>query len=329
MVNFLSDREYLTYDDILIQPKQSLLSRKYAQIYNCIIPAPMDSISGPELCEIQLKERGIAVLHRYLSVKEKIECWQKFEQWRENFFIGVGINKQEILTLLQAGVYNFCIDIANAYHPTVAEIIREIKQGIKDRMPTLYFRIMVGNVATPEGYSFLKEAGADLIKVGIGGGSLCTTRLITGCGVPQLSAIMKCAKVKGYTKLIADGGIKNSGDCVKALVAGADYVMVGGLISGVDESPGPIIDGHKIYRGMASLEAQVDFYGQEPITPEGIETKVKCKGPYKKVLDNILGGIKSGMSYVGAKDIYELRNNASFIKVSSNTLIENRPHGKV
>jgi len=334
MSKFFSEDVYLTYDDVLIYPGKSLPSRYDAILSNIIIPAPMDTISGPELVSKQVASVGIGILHRYLTVEEKIDAWRKtIVPWGGALFIGIGVDWKEINQLLQAGITNYCIDVANGYSDKVIEIIKGIKQVYPAAL------IIAGNIATPEAFGELWRAGADYIRVGIGGGSLCTTRLVTGVGVPNLSCLLDLNEYwwgasiptgMNYNskrpKIIADGGIRNSGDAVKALVAGADYVMLGNVLSGCDETPGEAINGYKEFRGMASLEAQTDFYGKEPICPEGVTTKVKCKGPYEKILANMLAGIKSGMSYVNARNINELRANAKFIRITNNSLLENKPH---
>ncbi len=194
-----------------------------------------------------------------------------------------------------------------------------------------------GSMKSMDSSETLADAGADIIKVGVGPGSHCTTRLVTGCGYPQLSAILEICHERGrmsdrYIPIIADGGIRNSGDIVKAIAAGADFVMTGSLFSGCTEAPGEIVDinGRKCkqYRGMASREAQIGWFGRDVITPEGETSFVDVKPPYEEILKSLIGGLKSGMSYLGCATIEDLQEKARFIRVSSNTLIENRPHGK-
>jgi len=208
--------------------------------------------------------------------------------------------------------------------------------------------LKAGNVATKEGARDLISAGADAIKVGIGAGSICTTRVIAGTGVPQISAITACSAEarKNNIPVVADGGIKYSGDIVKALAAGADSVMLGSMLAGLEESPGDIIlyEGkrYKIYRGMGSLGAMhghgADRYAtaiqsltsdseQAKLVPEGIEGQVPYKGRLNDVIYQMMGGLRSGMGYVGAADLEELRSKASFIRISNAGLLESHPHG--
>ena len=195
--------------------------------------------------------------------------------------------------------------------------------------------IVAGNVATYAGADYLAAAGADVIKVGIGCGSVCTTRIKTGFGVPQLTAIIECSKVDRH--LIADGGIRQPADAVKALAAGADLIMLGGMLSGCDETPGDtfertLADGSvkkfKRFRGMASKEAQESFMGHmsEWKTSEGVAIEVPCKGPAKAVIQDIMGGIRSGMTYCGAAEIRDLKRKAQFMQVTNAGRIEATPH---
>jgi IMP dehydrogenase len=336
------DNEYLTYDDVLLAPGASLPSRNsadYAQtkwgmdIQHPIIPANMDSVSGEDLCEVQLDSGGIAILHRFMSISDRLASWSNLGK-NERLFISIGVTPSEragTKLLLDAGVRRFCIDIAHGHAETVASMIRFIKEHESDSI------VIAGNVATPDGYRFLADAGADLIKVGVGPGSHCTTRIVTGCGVPQLSAILELApELKEYCiPIIADGGLKYSGDITKALAAGADFVMSGSFFAGCKEAPGMVIkqnDGSrwKVYRGMASKDAQIGWRGgdEESIVAEGESSLVRYKGRFANVLHQLLGGLSSGMSYVGAESIRNLQRQAVFVRVSPNVLTENIAHGK-
>jgi len=216
----------------------------------------------------------------------------------------------------------------------------EVIKKIKSRFPDL--DLIGGNVATAEATKALVKAGVDAVKVGIGPGSICTTRVIAGIGVPQLTAIMDCAEILRDTdvKLIADGGIKFSGDIVKALAAGADVVMLGGLLAGTDESPGEMVHyqgrSYKVYRGMGSIgamkEGSKDRYFQEDIddslklVPEGVEGQVPYRGSLSLVIYQLMGGIKSGMGYIGTKNLMELKTKAKFIKITAQGLKESHAH---
>lgn len=250
--------------------------------------------------------------------------------------VGVGadaIKRAEALVAAKADVV--VIDTAHGHSKNVLETVRQIRQH-KDVI------IVAGNVVTADGTQALLEAGADVVKVGVGPGSICTTRVIAGVGMPQISAVVKCSKIAkqmGRT-IIADGGIKYSGDIVKALALGANTVMVGNLLAGAEESPGETIlfqgRTYKVYRGMGSLGAMVqgskDRYGQgevaeeDKLVPEGIEGKVPYKGALSAIIYQLAGGLKSGMGYLGAKNISELQHKAQFVQITAQGLRESHVH---
>lgn len=248
--------------------------------------------------------------------------------------VGVtGDMRDRIDALVEAGVDVVVIDTAHGHSKGVIESVK----SIKEEYPEL--QIIAGNVATGEGTEALIKAGADAVKVGIGPGSICTTRVVTGIGVPQLTAVIESAKVaKKYdVPIIADGGIKYSGDITKALAAGADTIMAGSLFAGTKEGPGEEVlyqgKRYKVYRGMGSLGAMdagsKDRYFQEDTkkyVPEGVEGRTHYRGPLGDVVYQLVGGLKSGMGYVGAKNIKELHEKAKFIKITSASLVENHPH---
>ncbi|MCX7827924.1 MAG: IMP dehydrogenase [Thermanaerothrix sp.] len=251
--------------------------------------------------------------------------------------IGVGADSlARAEALVRAGVDVIVVDTAHGHSVAVLNTVRELRK----RHPRL--QIIGGNIATGEAAKALIEAGADAVKVGIGPGSICTTRVVAGIGVPQVAAIMNVAKVAhsmGGT-VIADGGIRYSGDIVKAIAAGADVVMIGSLLAGTEESPGEVVISRgrsfKSYRGMGSLGAMKegcskDRYFQEgtvedKLVPEGIEGLVPYKGPLASVVYQMAGGIRAGMGYVGARDIQELQTKSRFIKITSASVKENHPH---
>lgn len=225
------------------------------------------------------------------------------------------------------------MDTAHGHSKNVLTSITKIKA----EYPNL--QVIAGNVATKEATIDLIEAGADAVKVGIGPGSICTTRVVTGIGVPQITAIINCAEgARKYgVPIIADGGIKFSGDITKAIGAGANVVMAGSLFAGTEESPGEdiMLEGrrYKTYRGMGSLGAMDagsgDRYFQEntkKYVPEGVEGRVHYKGPLGEIIYQLIGGLKSGMGYTGSKDIEALHENARFMKITSASLVENHPH---
>jgi IMP dehydrogenase len=248
--------------------------------------------------------------------------------------VGVGEDAMTRAALLvDAGVDVLGIDTAHGHTKTVMETLISLKKNFK-------IEIVAGNVATPEGTEDLIKAGADAVKVGIGPGSICTTRIVAGTGVPQITAVMECFKVakKYKVPIIADGGIKFSGDVVKALAAGAHSVMIGGLFAGTDESPGETVlfqgRSYKVYRGMGSLGAMQsakDRYQQQDVensklVPEGVEGRVPYKGPVSESIHQLIGGVRSGMGYCGSKDLKELRRTAKFVRITNAGLKESHVH---
>lgn len=248
----------------------------------------------------------------------------------------VGVTKdtmKRIEMLYKANVDVIVVDTAHGHSKGVIDTVRQIRKTYPD------LNIIAGNVATAEATRELFEAGADVVKVGIGPGSICTTRVVAGVGVPQITAIYDCAtEARKYGKaIIADGGIKYSGDIVKALAAGGHAVMLGSLLAGTTESPGEteIFQGRrfKVYRGMGSLAAMEkgskDRYFQEgnkKLVPEGIEGRVPYKGPVADTIFQLVGGLRSGMGYCGARNLEELRENSRFIRITGAGLRESHPH---
>ncbi|HOB11770.1 MAG TPA: IMP dehydrogenase [Syntrophomonadaceae bacterium] len=240
---------------------------------------------------------------------------------------------ERVEALKKAGVDVIVVDTAHGHSQNVLEIVSQIKR----RFPEM--DVIGGNVATAEATEDLIKAGADAVKVGIGPGSICTTRVVAGIGVPQITAVMDCAQVasKYGVPIIADGGIKYSGDIAKAIAAGADVVMLGNLLAGTEESPGEtiILQGrsYKVYRGMGSLGAMVegssDRYFQEDapkLVPEGIEGRVPYKGYVSETIFQLVGGLRSGMGYCGVRNIEEMKTKTKFIRITNAGLIESHPH---
>ncbi len=254
----------------------------------------------------------------------------------------VGVSSERdarVEALLGRGVDVIVIDTAHGHSKNVIESIKELKSNFRD------VEIIAGNVASPEGVEALAKAGADAVKVGVGPGSICTTRIVAGVGVPQLSAILDCAMAarKHGIPLVADGGIKYSGDITKAIAAGADSAMVGGLLAGTDESPGETVlyqgRSYKAYRGMGSLEAMRegsrDRYGQHEMTidnklvPEGIVGMVPARGPAADSIHQLVGGLRAGMAYAGARSIQDMQQRAKFVRVTAAGLRESHVHDVV
>ncbi|MFN8846077.1 MAG: IMP dehydrogenase, partial [Bdellovibrionales bacterium] len=251
--------------------------------------------------------------------------------------VGVGPEAYDrVEALVQAQVDVICVDTAHGHSKNVIEIVKHLHE----RHPHVI--VVAGNVVTAEATEMLMKAGADVVKVGVGPGSICTTRIVAGVGMPQISAIQQCAAAakKLGKSIIADGGIKYSGDLTKALALGANTVMIGNLLAGADEAPGETILYHgrtyKVYRGMGSLgamaEGSKDRYGQadvvdeDKLVPEGIEGKVPYKGSASAILHQLAGGLKSGMGYLGASNVEELQKRAQFVQISSQGLRESHVH---
>ncbi|MCQ2277982.1 MAG: IMP dehydrogenase [Bacteroidales bacterium] len=283
---------------------------------------------------------GLITYRDIMSSKERPTAC-KDDRGRLRVAAGVGITKDmmdRVDALVKAGVDAVVIDTAHGHSIRVVEALKSVKK----KYPTL--DVVVGNIATGEAALMLAEAGADAIKVGIGPGSICSTRIIAGIGVPQLTAVLEVVgalKSKGFDiPVIADGGIRYSGDIVKALAAGADTIMIGSLVAGVDEAPGEtiIFEGRKFksYRGMGSLEAMQsgskDRYFQEKETdakklvPEGVVGRVPYKGTLNEVLYQLVGGLRSGMGYTGSKDINTLKTKAKFVRITAAGRTESHPH---
>jgi IMP dehydrogenase len=263
-----------------------------------------------------------------------------FGRLRVGAAVGVGPDKEErVAALIRRGVDVIVVDTSHGHSKNVIETIRLLKSNFQG------IQVIGGNVATPEAVEDLVKAGADGVKLGVGPGSICTTRIVAGVGVPQISAILECAKAADRlgVPLIADGGVKYSGDITKALAAGAHSVMIGGLLAGTDESPGEMVlyqgRAYKSYRGMGSLEAMRegsrDRYGQHQgvtenkLVPEGIVGMVPAKGPVANSIHQLIGGLKSGMGYVGAPNLKLLKQNAEFIRITSAGLKESHVHDVV
>lgn len=330
----------LTYDDVLCFPQKSdvrsrrdpaLTTRltRNVNIEKPFVSANMDTVTEADMAIAMHNEGGFGILHRFMSISDQAAQVERIrEHGARNIGASIGVNnefKDRAKALVAAGVNVITIDIAHGHSVAMLETLK----WLKDTYPDV--DVIAGNIASPAAAHDLIEAGADAIKVGIGPGSMCTTRVITGCGVPQLTAVALCAEVAiaAGVPLIADGGIKTSGDVVKALAAGADSVMLGSILSGTLETPGGIRHGKKEYRGMASKAAQVSWRGEVPegMAPEGEMTLVPIKGHVSDVIKEMAGGLRSGMSYVNALTVSEIREKALFLEMSPMGLQESRAHG--
>lgn len=340
-------KEVLSFDDVLLVPKKSdIESRQEVDISATlkdhrfrlpIMSSPMDTVTEADMSLEMFSKGGLGVIHRYNSIETQVEIVREIRENLENhssdsissISAAVGVSSdflQRASALYDAGARILCLDVAHGHHLLLERALKSIKDRFADNLT-----IIAGNVATVEAFIELSHWGADGIRVGIGGGSICSTRIQTGHGVPTFQSIIDCAPAcDSSTILIADGGIKTSGDIVKSLAAGADMVMLGSLLAGTDESPGDIIttsegQTRKIYRGMASVEAQVDWRG-EARSLEGISTTIPYKGPVGKVLDDLSQNIKSGLSYSGARSIRELQLYATFVKQTAASQKESKTH---
>ncbi len=335
----------LTFDDVLLVPGYSEISSRNditvkAQLHPnlCltvpVISANMDTVTGEEMCRIMHKHGGLGILHRFAPEAELISIVETLQEDKVRFGVSVGVNldDEKLFNLyLSRGINIFCVDVAHAHHQKVRYRLRHIRNAKKDAI------IIAGNVATLDGANFLAENGADIIKVGIGPGSLCSTRIMTGCGVPQLTAIIDCDVIKQnhpHVKILADGGIRYPGDITKAIAAGADAVMIGGMLAGTEQTPGLIIKKgtpsrpllYKRYRGSASMEAKSSS-GRDIKFIEGVSTDIPYRGDASLVIDEIIDGLKSGCSYVGASSLLELQAKGRFVEVTHASYVEGTPHG--
>ena len=343
-------KEALTFDDVTLAPNYSEIlpsevatSTKLSKHLNLKIPllsSAMDTVTEAKMAIAVGKTGGIGVIHRNLDIKKQIQEIRKVKSKKLLVGAAIGANLKEhkrAEKILKEDLDLIVVDTAHGHTKKVAEIIRKIKK-IKPRKTSL----CAGNIATADAAKFLIKLGVDIIKVGIGPGSICTTRLIAGIGVPQLSAILNVRKGigKNKTTLIADGGIKFSGDITKALAAGADAVMIGSLFAGTNQAPGKIIkkDGKlfKSFRGMGSVGAMnkgsADRYFQNKqkntskYVAEGVEGFVKYKGSVDKIIYQLVGGLKSSMGYLGSRKVINLRKKPKFFKITKAGFYESMVH---
>ena len=342
-------KEALTFDDVTLAPQYSkilpsdvstrtLLSNQL-KLDIPIISSAMDTVTESKMAIALAKMGGIGVIHRNLSISQQINEIKKVKT--KSFKVGaaVGTNESEldrIKNILKLDIDLIVVDTAHGHSKKVADTILKIKK-IKKKKTTL----CAGNIATAEAARFLCKLGVDIIKVGIGPGSICTTRLVAGIGVPQLSALLDVKRgINKKTKMISDGGIKFSGDIAKALAAGADAVMVGSMLAGTSEAPGKIIKKKgklfKVFRGMGSVGAMnkgsADRYFQKKqkdkskYVPEGVEGLIKYKGEVSKTINKLVGGLRSSMGYLGAEQIKDINKRAKFVKITKAGFYESMVH---
>lgn len=327
----------ITFDDVLLVPAYNHHeSRRVVETKHTdrtgklslelpVISSNMDTITEANMANFMGSRGGMGALHRFMTIEDNIA---EFKKCTGKVFVSIGCTDAELKraeALRDAGADYFCVDVAHAHAKYVGKTLKSLRKLLQDRC------IMAGNVATYAGADYLASCGADVIKAGIGGGSVCSTRIKTGFGVPMLTCIQDCSRAD--RSIVADGGIKTSGDIVKALAFGADFVMIGGMLAGSNHTPGEIIhkeDGSKVkrYRGMASREAQEDFIGQMPEwkTAEGVATEVPYNDNAEGIIADIIGGLRSGLTYAGADNISELQRKLNYFIVTNAGRIESLPH---
>ena len=343
-------KEALTFDDVTLAPKYSEILpsevntsvnlTKNLKLKIPLLSSAMDTVTESDMAIAIAKAGGIGVIHRNLDIKKQVLEIKKVKKYKLLIGAAVGASIAEFdraKAILKEGVDLIVVDTAHGHTKKVGEIVKYIKK-IKAKNTAL----CAGNIATPEAAKFLIKLGVDIIKVGIGPGSICTTRLVAGIGVPQLSAILSVRNgIKNKNiKIISDGGIKYSGDLAKAFAAGADAVMIGSLFAGTDETPGKLIKKNgklfKSFRGMGSVGAMnkgsADRYFQtkqkdtSKYVPEGVEGFVKYKGDVGSIIFKLIGGLKSSMGYLGSKEIVKLRNKPQFVKITKAGFYESMVH---
>lgn len=318
----------LSYDDVLLVPQYSdIKTRKEVDLSSKlddnltfslpVISSPMDTVTESYMAAAMFRHGGFGVVHRYNTIEEQVKLLQTLDKLEPSSIkaAAVGISGdyfERASELVNAGAQILCLDVAHGHHVMMKSALKALRQNFS-------VHLMAGNVATKEGFEDLAAWGANSVRCNIGGGSICSTRIQTGHGMPGLQTILDCADspLAQDVKVIADGGLKNSGDIVKAIAAGADFVMVGSLLAGSIETPGSIIvakDGssHKIYRGMASKSAQ-NSWRNKTSSIEGVSTTVPFKGPVGDMLDELAVGIRSGLSYSGCRSITEFQSKAKFV----------------
>lgn len=354
-----------TFDDILLIPQYNeIASRKDTDISVTdktgkvktnlpVFTSNMDTITEDGMSNYISSKGGLGVLHRFCTIERNLEMFKQCTN--KNTFVSLGTSKSELErfeALRDSGANNFCIDVAHGHASYIGKMLRKLRE-----LGGSSVCLMAGNVSTYEGADYLVENGADIVKVGVGGGSVCSTRIKTGFGVPTLWSVRDCAKVG--VSIVADGGLRTPGDIVKALAFGADFVMIGGMLSGTDPTPGKtyydlgyeIVEATKDnthledprniammrskmkkikqYRGMASKEVADDNGGLTAWkTAEGVATTVQYKNEQQTddIISDIVGGLRSGLTYSGSRTIKELQDNLNYIVITNAGRVESLPH---
>ncbi|MEM7284861.1 MAG: IMP dehydrogenase [Actinomycetota bacterium] len=341
-------RTGLTFDDVLLVPKRSRIRSRQdvslqtrlsqnVEIGIPVIAANMDTVCEQEMAAAMARLGGAGVIHRFLPIQVQADMVAAVKEENAAFATAAAVGTdhdvlERAKALVAAGCDALVLDIAHGHAEHSIDTLKSLKDGFPDT------DVIAGNVATQGGAEDLYEAGADAIKVGVGPGGVCTTRIVAGVGVPQLTAIADASVVP--VPVIADGGIKTSGDIAKAIAAGADTVMIGSMFAGTKESPGEVESSSrgliKRVRGMASfeaIEARAERHGEEvddeyfeQRAPEGVEGTVPYKGEVSKLVSTLMAGLKSGMSYSNATTIPDFWEKAEFVRVTPTGLRENLPH---
>ena len=342
-------KEALTFDDVLLLPRyssvipsQTNLELKLSKSINLKIPflsSAMDTVTESKMARSMARNGGLGIIHRNLEIKKQCLEVKKVKNNKLKVGGAVGTSENELLrakNLIDAGVDILVVDTAHGHSKNVLRILNKIKKISKN------VTLCVGNVATGEAAKAVYNAGADIVKVGIGPGSICTTRMVAGIGVPQITAIIdvKYALKNKNVKIISDGGIKFSGDLIKAIAAGADAIMMGSIFAGTDESPGKKFKiknkFFKLYRGMGSIGAmssgsaeryfQKKHQDKTKFVPEGVESRVEYKGSVSKIIYQLQGGLRSSMGYIGAHNLKDVRKKSKFIKITKAGFYESMVH---
>jgi IMP dehydrogenase len=331
----------LTYDDVLLKPQYSDVEsraeidistnlRDGLVLKTPLLASPMDTVSQAAMGTALGREGGAAVIHRYNTIEEQALYLRTAKDIGGDINLGAAVGVtgdyvERAQSAIESGATFICLDVAHGHHILMKKALIKLRHQFGDHL-----HLMAGNIATLEGINDLSDWGASSVRCNIGGGSICSTRIQTGHGLPGLQTILDCARTDRDVSIIADGGIRNSGDIVKALAAGADAVMCGSLFAGTAEAPGEIYrdaDGStwKSYRGMASKEAQTEWRGKYS-SFEGVASRVLYQGKVGDIINDLVRGIRSGLSYSGARSIEELQTKAEFIVQTTSGLSESHTH---
>ena len=342
-------KEALTFDDVLLLPQYSSIlpantniNVRLSNTINLKLPfisSAMDTITESKMAIAMAKNGGIGVIHRNLEIKKQCEEIKKVKKIHLKVGAAIGTSQKELIrakNLIDSGTDMLVIDTAHGHSNNVLKILNKIKKFSNK------ITICVGNIATGEAAKLLYNSGADILKVGIGPGSICTTRMVAGIGVPQITALLNVKKAmnKKKVKIISDGGIKFSGDIIKAIAAGADAIMMGSIFAGTEESPGKKFKIkkkiYKVYRGMGSIGAmssgsseryfQKNYKDKSKFVPEGVESRVLFKGEVSKIIYQLQGGLRSSMGYIGVQKLDEVHKKSKFIKITKAGFYESMVH---